>query len=382
MPWLRFTVDRRESGQTLAAVIKARYGLSWSQAKRLIARRHVRVGGQVETDAARRLKPGRTVELDAGVLPTRPDRPAPRHPQLAGDSNHQPPPVRSSPAPGSGHSPNTADHSTSSPPVLREGTAAGRTRPPTPDLEIVYVDDAVVVVNKPAGLTTCRTKSEAEEFGPRAKRYLPDTLADLLPAALGTPGRAVIPVHRLDRDTSGLVVFARTPAAAEHLSRQFRRHTIDRRYLALTRGVPTVGRVESVLVRDRGDGRRGSATGQPAAGGQRAVTYVRVLEPLGPFALVECRLETGRTHQVRIHLGEMGTPLCGERVYDRPLHGRPVPDGSGATRPMLHAARLGFRHPHGDEPVLWEVPPPADFTELLHRLRAQVRAGPTTDPDS
>src|SRR4029077_11240289 len=105
-------------------------------------------------------------------------------------------------------------------------------------------------------------------------------------------------------------------------------HTIERRYLALVRGGPMAGRIESVLVRDRGDGRRGSGP-EVDADGQRAVTHVRIVEEFDRFTLVECRLETGRTHQVRIHLGERGSPLCGERVYDRPPNGMPVPDGSG-----------------------------------------------------
>jgi 23S rRNA pseudouridine1911/1915/1917 synthase len=235
----------------------------------------------------------------------------------------------------------------------------------------VYADDALVVMNKPAGLTTMRSVGEAAEFGPRGKRFLPQTLADLLPALLGAPDRPVIAVHRIDRDTSGLVAFARTRAAAEALTKQFRRHTAERKYLALTRGVPAAKRIESVLVRDRGDGRRGSTTDLVAEDGKRAVTHVSVLETFGRFALVECRLETGRTHQVRIHLGEVGAPLCGEAVYDRPPHGKPLPDGSGAKRPMLHAARLGFAHPDTGDAMSWEVEPPADFQELLARLRGE-----------
>jgi 23S rRNA pseudouridine1911/1915/1917 synthase len=242
--------------------------------------------------------------------------------------------------------------------------------PFTPSL--VYVDDEVVVINKPAGLTTMRHADEAAEFGARAKRFLPKTLADLLPALVGAPDRPVIAVHRIDRDTSGLVVFARTRNAAENLTRQFRKHTTDRRYLALTRGAPTAARIESVLVRDRGDGRRGSTTDLVVEDGKRAVTHVSVLEPLGRFALVECRLETGRTHQVRIHLGEAGAPLCGETVYDRPPNGKPLPDGSGAKRPMLHAARLGFRHPETGAAMSWDIDPPADFQDVLVRLRASA----------
>ncbi len=235
--------------------------------------------------------------------------------------------------------------------------------------EIIYADEAIVVVNKPAGLTTMRHPHEAAEFGPRARRFLPPTLADLLPQLLQAPRRRVFAVHRIDRDTSGLVVFARTPQAAAQLTQQFRKHTVDRRYLALTRGVPPEGRIVSWIVRDRGDGRRGSCTPPPLPGARQAITHVRVLATWGLYAQVECRLETGRTHQVRIHLGEAGTPLCGERIYDRPLHGRPLPDGSGAHRPMLHASRLGFRHPSTGEDLLWEVPPPQDFLETLERIR-------------
>src|SRR5438132_1590421 len=119
-----------------------------------------------------------------------------------------------------------------------------------------------------------------------------------------------------------------TPAAATHLGAQFRGHTSERVYLAAVRGRAKDARIESTFVPDRGDGRRGSGPGP----GQRAVTEVRVVEELGDFTAVECRLETGRTHQVRIHLGEAGTPLCGEHVYDRPVHGRPPPDDSGARR--------------------------------------------------
>ena len=348
-----FVVDRRENGQTLASVLKLRYGLSWSQAKRLIERRHVKVGGQIETDAARRLKPGKRVELAAGTIEGHgSDKPiaAPASKPITPISppkKPQPPRVTV--------------------PVPQRHDAAAP--------EIVYADDAVVVVNKPAGLTTMRHREETAEFGARGRKFLPTTLADLLPALLGSPQTPVIAVHRIDRDTSGLVVFARTRADAERLGRQFRKHTVDRRYRALTRGIPAPGRIESVIVRDRGDGRRGSAAGASEEG-KKAVTYVRVLETWGSFALVECRLETGRTHQVRIHLGELGTPLCGERIYDRPPQGKPLADGSRATRPMLHAARLGFVHPRTGVEMLWEVPSPADFQSVQKELaKATVQGG-------
>src|SRR5262249_41134702 len=146
-------------------------------------------------------------------------------------------------------------------------------------------------------------------------------------------------------------------------------HTVYRRYLALVRGQPKSGQIRSVLVRDRGDGRRGSSHDSQTSDGRLAISHVKLLEQLGPFALVECRLETGRTHQVRIHLGEAGTPLCGDRVYDRPIHGSPISDESGADRPMLHAVELAFVHPETQEPMNWETPLPHDFAKLLARLR-------------
>lgn len=346
MSGVLFQVDRTEAGKTLAAVLKRRYGLTWSRAKRLVEGRHVRVGQQISDDITRRLKLGIRVEIAPGVLEVKlPLSPA----QLAKKAR--------------------AKEKKAAGPAVPRAPRPPREDPfPPASVEVVYNDAHVVVANKPAGLTTMRHAEEAAEFGP-GKRFLPKTLADLLPGLLGDPGRPVIPVHRIDRDTSGLVVFARTTEAADHLTRLFKRHAVDRLYVALTRGVPAGGRIDSVLVRDRGDGRRGSTRKSNPPDGKRAVTFVEVAEELGEFAAVECRLETGRTHQIRIHLGETGTPLCGERIYDRPLNGKPVADESGAVRPLLHAARLGFAHPVTGETMAWEADPPADFMKVWEKLR-------------
>src|SRR5205814_739759 len=120
-------------------------------------------------------------------------------------------------------------------------------------------------------------------------------------------------------------------------------------------------------------GRRGSGE---KAEGQRAVTHVRVVEELGDFTLVECQLETGRTHQVRIHLGEAGTPLCGERLYDRPVNGSPAPETSGASRVALHAASLGFEHPATGKRMHWAAALPADLRNLVDRLRRAAGGKP------
>lgn len=343
MPPIQFLVERRESGKTVADVLRRRFQLTWSQAKRLVERGHVRVAGQLTRAPEQRVKTGNRMWISAGAIET---------------------------APADGDTPTPAKRKKADPAPPKVATPKAK-KPPAPvnavPLEIVYSDDAVVVVNKPAGLTTSRSKDEREEFG-RGKKYLPATLADLLPAALGTPNRKVFAVHRLDRDTTGLIVFARTAAAARHLTAQFRKRTVDRRYLAVTRGVPRDGRIESRLIDDRGDGRRGSGDG---TSGERAVTHVRVMERLVAFAVVECKLDTGRTHQVRIHLGEAGTPVCGERIYDRPLNGAPVPDASKAARPLLHAYRLGIEHPDGGEFLGWEADPPADFAAVVAGFRAE-----------
>ena len=125
--------------------------------------------------------------------------------------------------------------------------------------------------------------------------------------------------------------------------------------------------IESRLVRDRGDGRRGST--DLAGAGKLAVTHVRPIERLGDYTLIECRLETGRTHQIRIHLSEAGHPLCGEKVYAQPLFRAGTPDQSGAPRLALAAVELGFVHPVTGEPMHFETPLPADLAEFVERLR-------------
>ncbi len=342
-----YIVGRSEAGRTVAAWLRARLALPAGDVHRLVRGRCVYIGRSACSDPGRRLRAGQRLQV-------------------------RPPADKKKPIPVPGEPPG----------LSRRDKPAGSLHP---EPVVVFADEHVVVVDKPPGLTTMRHADEAAEFGPRARRFLPPTLADVLPGLLakgkhGRPGR-VRAVHRIDADTSGLVVFARTPEAERELGRQFRAHSMDRVYLALVRGRAKDGRIESVLVRDRGDGRRGSASDPPTPtlphprgegreGGQHAVTHVRVVEDLGDFTLVECRLETGRTHQVRIHLGEAGTPLCGERVYDRPLHGRPLPDGSGAKRTMLHAAALGFDHPATGERIHWTSPPPRDMQELLNKLRS------------
>jgi 23S rRNA pseudouridine1911/1915/1917 synthase len=334
-----FVVSQRESQRSLAAVLQSRLRLSRTGALRLLRDHRVLLGAVVCRNPTAQVRRGQRVTVKGLTSHARS--------RSGGEGK------------GRGHND-------------RRKASAG------PRLTVRFMDADVIVVDKPPGLTTMRHPNEAAEFGARAQRFLPATLADELRNHMAANRQEQNPsiraVHRVDRDTSGLVVFARTPLAQGDLAEQFRAHTVERRYVALVRGRAKSQRIESNLAEDRGDGRRGS-TKEPGAG-KRAVTHVRTIEDLGDHTLVECRLETGRTHQVRIHLGEAGTPICGERVYDRPLHGRPVPDGSGMARTALHAATLGFKHPRTGERMQWTSAIPEDMAAAIKRIR---RTGPAAE---
>jgi 23S rRNA pseudouridine1911/1915/1917 synthase len=168
------------------------------------------------------------------------------------------------------------------------------------------------------------------------------------------------------------MVFARTASAQRVLATQFRDHTVDRVYHAIAHGTVTPVRMDTMFLLDRGDGLRGShghfrrARGGPPTDARRAVTHITPIAPLRGATLVECRLETGRQHQVRIHLAEAGHPVLGERVYIRDYRGSSIE----APRTMLHARTLGFTHPSTGKAVSFERDPPADFTDLVESLRA------------
>lgn len=229
---------------------------------------------------------------------------------------------------------------------------------------IVYVDAQVVVVSKPAGISTVPyDEREADTLDARVRAWLQKRR--LAPRG-GRPSLGV--VHRLDKETSGLVVFTRTWLAKQALAAQFRSHTVHRRYLALAHGDVRGRTLRSFLVEDRGDGLRGSARGAQARGDAReAITHVERLESLAGATLIACRLETGRTHQIRIHLSEAGHPLVGESVYVRRFAGPLIE----APRLMLHATELGFVHPATEREVRWELPVPDDMRVLLARLRGR-----------
>jgi 23S rRNA pseudouridine1911/1915/1917 synthase len=309
-----FQILGAEEGHTLAKVLRSRLHESqpsWAAVKAMIENRRVKVGDSLCTDSARRLKEGELVTLLA-------------------ESAHRP----------------------------KQATPNG--------LVIRHLDEHVVVVEKAAGINTVRHPSELEWSDER--RELVPTLQDITQFAIARqrnrPAKSMPPlriVHRIDKETSGLLCFARSPLAERGLGMQFRKHTVVRRYLTIIPGFLEPGTIRSSLVRDRGDGRRGSTT-LPGVG-KPAVTHVALEERLKGYTLLSCRLETGRTHQIRIHLSESGHPVCGDKVYGSPA------DASGAPRLMLHATELGFIHPVSGAELHWSMPLPRDMVQVVERWR-------------
>ncbi|MEX0726629.1 MAG: RluA family pseudouridine synthase [Planctomycetaceae bacterium] len=312
---------------------------SWSVLKKLIQNNRVQIHGNISLDAGRRLKTGDVVK----VLP---------HPQV---------------------------------PV-----------PQPSDVVIRYIDKHIVIVEKPTGMTSCRHREE--RHWPARRKQLQPTLDEALPVAIeryyahsrsteksansrnANAGRkamqksspqsklfAIRPVHRLDRETTGVMVFARTPAAETKLVDMFRKHDLTRVYRAVIWGEIEEQTIETNLVLDRGDGRRGSTTLPDV--GQHSITHVRPIETIGEYSIIECQLETGRTHQIRIHLSELGHPVCGDRIYRYPYGSPPIPDHSTAPRVALHAAKLEFAHPVTGEELAFEAEWPADLFAFVQRLR-------------
>ncbi len=302
-------VPRLDSPQpTVAAVVREQTGVSWSRARKLCTDGRVTVDGQRCLDPATRVSPDAVVAVDQQG------------------------------------------------PKLDKG--------PLAKSAIVFFDRDLVVVDKPAGMLSVAdepgNKDTLAEYTRTMLRRMEDCRSD---AGLGV-------VHRLDKDTSGLMVFTRTADAKRILAAQFRAHDIDRVYHAIAHGVVPETDIETHLVMDRGDGLRGShghfrrARGAPPTDAKRSVTHVRPIEALKGATLIECRLETGRQHQIRIHLAELGHPLVGERVYIRDYVGPRIE----APRTMLHARTLGFTHPRSGERVSFERDAPEDFRAVVELL--------------
>lgn len=291
---------------TLAAALREQMpGASWRQVRELVASGKVTVGAQIVIEPAHRLAGGEQVAWNMG-------RPDPRR------------------------------------------------RVARPGFRVVYEDGHLVVIEKPEGVST--VPFERKESG---------TALDLIREAWRRQGKraTVTPlyvVHRIDKDTSGLVCFAKTKLCERGLHRVFKEHLAEREYIAVAHGRVRGGRIESHLIENRGDGLRGSAR-RPGEG-QHAVTLVEVTESFAVATLCRVRLQTGRTHQIRIHLAEGGHPLVGETVYIRDLlrrGGKPI----SSPRLLLHAATLGFDHPVTGERLSFHAELPPEFEAMLVRLR-------------
>ncbi len=234
-------------------------------------------------------------------------------------------------------------------------------------LEIVFEDEHLLIVDKPAGLVVHPAAGNLD--GTLVNALLHHCHGRL--SGIGGVARPGI-VHRIDKDTSGLLVVAKTDPAHEHLSRQFAAHTVERVYTALTGGVPgpASGRIEGALARSVHDRKKMAIVSEGR--GRHAVTHYRLIRPLGPDAAhVECRLETGRTHQVRVHMASIGHALLGDPVYGRAGRKsgvKSILDRLEFRRQALHAGVLGFIHPITGETLRFESPLPDDMVQLIAAL--------------
>jgi 23S rRNA pseudouridine1911/1915/1917 synthase len=305
-----FEVKTPGTQPTVAAVVREKTGVAWSRARRLCMDGRVTVDGQRCVDPATRISPDAVVVVN--------------------------------------------EHA----PKVEKG--------PLQRSAIVHYDRDVLVVDKPAGML-----SVADEPGNK------DTLVDHARTLLRKidKGGVDVPlgvVHRLDRDTSGLMMFTRSAEAKRKLTEAFTEHDVERVYHAIAHGEVPEKRMETHFLLDRGDGLRGSfghfrrAMGDPPPESRLAITSVKPIAALAGATLVECRLETGRQHQIRIHLAELGHPVVGEFVYIRDYRGPRIE----APRTMLHARTLGFAHPRTGKKLAFEREAPEDFRAMLETLRA------------
>lgn len=233
--------------------------------------------------------------------------------------------------------------------------------------DVLYVDEDLVVVNKPPGLVV--HPARGHEGGTLVNGLLARGYFAAEEEGNERPGI----VHRLDRGTSGVMVVARTPAAREALKAQFQAHSIDRAYRAIVVGEAREATHATLHGRHPRDRMRFTTR---VKAGKRAVTHVRPLEKLAGATYVECTLETGRTHQIRVHLAESGTPVLGDPLYGKPARDERVrAAGERLGHQALHARVLGFVHPRTGEGMRFEVEPPADFAEALAGLRGQRVTG-------
>ncbi|MEQ9642498.1 MAG: RluA family pseudouridine synthase [Alphaproteobacteria bacterium] len=285
--------------------------LSRSRLKALIEAGHVAIGERTVTDPAYRVKPDEAVVLSV------------------------PPPV--------------------------DATPKAQAIP----LAIVFEDEYLIVVDKPPGLVVHPAPGNPD------RTLVNALLAHCGDSLLGIGGeRRPGIVHRLDKDTSGLLVAAKTELAHRGLAELFAAHDIERAYRAIVWGKPRpgAGTVDGAIGRDPRNRKRMAIVSR---NGKPARTHYRTLQDLAVAALVECRLETGRTHQIRVHMSSIGCPVVGDPLYGRPprrLKPALPTEATDFPRQALHAGKLGFRHPITQQALIFETPPPQDFMTLLQSL--------------
>lgn len=312
----QFTVTEESAGAVLAALRKHMPGLPWSFVRKQMAGLRISVNGILCIDEGRRVVAGDTIELRSQPLP--------------------PPPKED-------------------------------------DVRILFLDAHVVVAEKPAGMLSLRHpgdvswRQERKDKQPSLEECLARLIARRRDPGLRNSGNELLAVHRIDRETSGILVFARNEISQAGLIKQFAAHDALRKYFCIIPGWLKAQTISSRQIRDRGDGLRGSSP--DGSEGKHMVTHIAPLRRLGDFTELECRLETGRTNQIRIHLAELGHPICGDVKYRGPVGKPPVEDSSRAPRLALHAAELGFLHPVTEEAHDYKSGWPKDILALIRRLK-------------
>jgi 23S rRNA pseudouridine1911/1915/1917 synthase len=289
----------------LERVLRDRFAeASWSAIRRLITSNKVLVGGQTCVETRALVNPGATVAIRMNA----------RRPSAGGQA---------------------------------------------PSETVLYCDDHVLVARKPAGINSVRAEDNEPCLQENLEKHLRATTR-------GRGGRLHV-VHRLDKITSGVLIFARTTEAQSALKDQFRAHTTERVYDAVVHGTVLPQTLHFRLIRDRGDGLRGVTSDQNQ--GVHSVTHIAPRERLPGATLIECRLETGRTHQIRIHLAHIGHPLVGEPLYVRDYRGTWL----ASPRALLHARSLSFTHPVYRKRLAFAEPLPKEFAGWLEQARASGR---------
>ena len=242
-------------------------------------------------------------------------------------------------------------------------------------LDIYFEDEHLIVLEKPAGMVVHPAPGSYDGTLVNALLYhCGDSLSGI--GGVARPGI----VHRLDKDTSGVMMAAKTEKAHVKLSKMFAKHALERRYAALVWGLPAqrFGTIDAPLGRSKYDRKKMTVL----EGGKPAITHYKTIRDLPPFsALIECTLETGRTHQIRVHLSDMGYGIIGDTVYGTPLRSAQMPDNSARDtlaqlrnfeRQALHAAHLGFTHPITKQPLAFDSPLPADMMGLIGQIEQGI----------